>query len=414
MIVPSIDLQGGRVVQLVQGERVALERSDAETLARTFGRFGEVAVIDLDGARGQGHQREIIRRLCALAECRVGGGIRDVDTAVEWIRAGAVRVIVGTRVFRDGDVDTAFLQTLARRIGRSRIIVAVDARGDTVVTHAWRKSTGMTVPEAIRKLEPYVGGFLYTDVEREGLLQGVHLDRIAAVVRATDRRVTVAGGVTTLEDVRAITRMGAEVQIGMAIYTGRIDLGEAFIAALDWEKGYIPTIVVDTAGRVRMLAYSTPESLRQTFATGQVWFYSRSRKTLWHKGATSGHVLYWQRVRMDCDRDTILVVAEPAGPVCHREDATCFGDVSFRWEDLFAVVRDRLQHPRPGSYTASLTPDRVRAKILEEAREVVDAATAEDIVWEVADLLYFLTVLLAQTECTPADVLRELHRRRWR
>jgi phosphoribosylformimino-5-aminoimidazole carboxamide ribotide isomerase len=226
MLIPSIDLQGGRIVQLVQGERLAIETTDVEGWIRRFSSFPKVQLIDLDAAKNQGANEPLIRTVCARLPCRVGGGIRTRERAAQLIALGATAVIVGSSLFKDGRVNVEAVERLAATVTPERLIAAVDSRGGRVVVDGWRTALALTPAEAVRALEPYVGEFLYTHVDREGLMQGTDMSAIAAVREATTRRLTAAGGITTMEEVNALDRLGIDAVVGMAIYTGRMSLPE--------------------------------------------------------------------------------------------------------------------------------------------------------------------------------------------
>ena len=174
----------------------------------------------------------------------------------------------------------------------------------------------------------------------------------------------------------------------------------------------IPTVAVDGANQVLMVAYSNRESLRKTFDSGNVWYYSRSRERLWQKGETSGNMQKFRRIRTDCDGDALLITVDQRGAACHTGRYSCFGNRAFSLEELYDVIRERMVNPHSGSYTSSLTSSAVRQKILEEALELTEAKDREGIIWEAADLLYFITVLLAKEEVDLKDVWAELRRRR--
>jgi len=226
MLVPSIDLQGGRIVQLVQGERLALEAADPEPWLVRFARFPRVQLIDLDAAKGEGDNAGLVAMICARLPCRVGGGIRSVDRAEAVLDAGAHAVIVSSALFRDGKVDLDFASTLADAIGAERIIAAVDSRGGHVAIHGWRTVLPITAVEAVRALEPYCGEFLYTHVDTEGLMRGTDIDAILAVRRATTRRLTAAGGITTRAEIDRLHADGIDAVVGMAIYTDQLALDD--------------------------------------------------------------------------------------------------------------------------------------------------------------------------------------------
>ena len=224
MLIPSIDLQDGHVVQLVQGERLAIQAPDPEPWIEKFSSFPRVQLIDLDAARGRGGNAALAASICARLPCRVGGGIRSVARAHTVLDAGAHAVIVSSSLFRDGAVDVLFARSLAEAVGADRVIAAVDSRGGQVVIHGWKTALPITAVEAVHALEPYCAEFLYTHVDKEGLMQGTDLDAIMAVRRATARRLTAAGGITTWDDIDRLDAAGVDAVVGMAIYTGALPL----------------------------------------------------------------------------------------------------------------------------------------------------------------------------------------------
>ena len=224
MLIPSIDLQAGKIVQLVQGERLAIETDDVDAWVGRFQGRAKVQLIDLDAAKGQGANEALVARICAALPCRVGGGVRSVALAGGVLALGATAVIVGSALFRNGAIDLTFARELADRLGEERLIAAVDSRGGEVVTNGWRTTTGISAVDAVRVLEPFFSEFLYTHVDLEGLMQGTDMAAIEAIRKATGRRVTAAGGITTQEEIEQLDRMGVDAVVGMAIYTGRLSL----------------------------------------------------------------------------------------------------------------------------------------------------------------------------------------------
>jgi len=407
MLIPSIDLMGGRAVQLVGGRDKVLERDDVEGLARQFGMYGEIAVVDLDASLGRGDNSALVRRLCCIARCRVGGGIRDERRAAELLRAGAARLIIGT----------AADEALLTRLPRDRVLVAVDHDRGHVMSHGWRQDTGESPAARIRRLAPFCGGFLVTGIHHEGRMEGFAMDEIRELRETVGQPVTYAGGVTAAAEVAVLDRMGVDAQVGMALYTGRLDPTEAFLACLDFSKegGRLPCVVQDDAGRVRMVAWQTPESLREAFRTGRGVYFSRRRQKLWTKGETSGHIQRLVRVVPDCDRDTVLFTVEQEGPACHTGSASCFGLLGFAPADLEAVLRQRARCPSDNSYTCRLLRDRdlLTAKLREEMDEVIEATgRMDDLIWECADVLYFLMVQMMASGISFDQVMSELERRR--
>ncbi len=224
MLIPSIDLKGGQVVQLVQGQRLALASNDVFAWVKRFEGFPKVQLIDLDGAMESGANDFLVRRICRALPCRVGGGIRTVDRARKVLASGAQAVIVGSSLFRDGRPDLRFARTMADAIGVEHVIAAVDSFEGRVVVRGWREATGVSAVDAVKALEPYCGEFLYTHVETEGLMGGIPLEAVRAVRAATSRRLTAAGGITTQEEIDVLDRMGVDAVVGMAIYTGRLEI----------------------------------------------------------------------------------------------------------------------------------------------------------------------------------------------
>ncbi len=223
MLIPSIDLKGGAVVQLVQGERLAIRDDDVDKWVRRFAAFSKVQVIDLDAAMGAGDNLALVRRIAGALSCRVGGGIRTVERAQHVLATGAQQIIAGSSLFRDGTPDLAFAKTLCDAVGRDRLIAAVDSKAGRVVIHGWKTALPLTAVDAVRALEPYCGEFLYTHVDAEGLMKGTDMVAIRAVRDATTRRVTAAGGITTQAEIDELHSLGVDAVVGMAIYTGTLN-----------------------------------------------------------------------------------------------------------------------------------------------------------------------------------------------
>lgn len=218
MIFPCIDLMDGKVVQLVQGRDKALEGDTPLEMLRKFSAFPEIQVIDLDAAMGKGENSSLVELLASKARCRVGGGVRDAARARRLLDQGAHRVIVGTAAF------TPALESIAAEATPERLIIALDSKDGRVVVKGWRESTDFTAEEVIRRLEPFCSGFLCTYVDKEGMMQGTDLDWFRRLRAATDHEITAAGGITTMDDIRALAEINVHAALGMAIYTGRLDL----------------------------------------------------------------------------------------------------------------------------------------------------------------------------------------------
>ncbi len=224
MIVPCIDLMDGKVVQLVQGREKALEADSPEEMLRRFSAFPQIQVIDLDAAMGRGANHDLVEMLATKAVIRAGGGVRTIDRARALLDQGAFRVIVGTSTFGPHGPDHVFLQELRDAVGQERIVLALDSKGGRIVVKGWREATNFTAEEVVQQLEPWCSGFLCTYVDKEGMMEGTDLDWFRRLRAATDHEITAAGGITTMDDIQALDDMGIHAAVGMAIYTGRLDL----------------------------------------------------------------------------------------------------------------------------------------------------------------------------------------------
>ena len=428
MVISSIDLKDGHVVQLKNGKDLVLQRDDSDALIDEFNKYGEVAIIDLDAAlrntdeKGNTKNTELLKSLLRRGNVRVGGGIRDVKKARQLISLGAEKVIIGSAAWnasrKDGEpiLNTAFLDELVKAIGRQRIIISVDAINGKIAVKGWTETANISLIEGAREAEKYASELLFTCVEKEGCMQGTDMGMVKELRNAVKCRVVAAGGVNSLEQIVELERMGCDVQLGMALYTGVVSLKDSFIECLDWEKtdGMIPVIAQSEAGEVLMMGYANKEAFERTFKDGKLTFFSRTRKALWTKGETSGHFLQLVKLRADCDRDTVLATVIPHGGACHTGSWTCFTsepDAKSNMERLYATIADRFANPKPGSYTATLNDKRVREKVMEEAEELTEAEGKDEVVWEAADLLYFVSVLMYKEGVSWKDVYNELDKR---
>lgn len=405
MIIPSIDILNGQAVQLIGGVTHALDAGDPMVVAERFARVGPIAVIDLDAALGTGNNAKIIQKLCARFRCRVGGGIRSIETAKKWLDAGAEKIIVGTCATPE------FLKQLPRE----RCIAALDAKDDEVVVQGWQTKTGERIESCMEKLNPYVTGYLVTFVEREGRMGGTRLDRVPALIKAANRnRLTVAGGVTTPEEIAQLDDLGADAQVGMALYTGQLGLAAGFVAPMksDRPDGLWPTVIVDEHQRALGLCYSNLESVKEALESNTGVYWSR-RRGLWKKGESSGHTQELVRIDVDCDRDTLRFTVRQTGPgFCHLDTDSCWGPL-YGLPHLVQTLEARKSSAPSGSYTKRLLndPQLLQSKLLEEANELLQAQKPEDVAWETADLLYFTLVTMTARNGRFEDVVQTLDRR---
>jgi len=409
MIIPSIDLMGGRAVQLRQGRELVLDGGEHFARLEQFAIAGEVAVVDLDAALGRGSNAPLIQEMVRRAPSRDGGGIRDLPTARAWLDAGAAQVMIGT----------AASPELCGALPRERVMAAVDAERGQVVVDGWRTPTAVPVLERIRALAPVVGGFLFTQVEREGAMDGFDFPAVAAAAHAAGRaRLTAAGGITTTTEIAELEGIGVDAQVGMALYTGRLELGEAVAAALakPLAGDVWPTVVCDESGRALGLVWSTRQSVAHAVRERRGIYWSRSRQAVWVKGETSGNTQELLRVDLDCDRDALrFTVRQQGAGFCHLERPACW-PIEFTPDDLERTIAGRaaaLTRADAESRTRKLLTDPalLAAKLSEEADELARADGSAAVVHETADLLYLALVALARGGGSLAAVRAELARR---
>jgi phosphoribosylformimino-5-aminoimidazole carboxamide ribotide isomerase len=224
LLIPSIDLMDGKIVQLVQGRKKALEFDDFDAWVAKFSSFPVVQLIDLDAAIGTGDNRGLISHFVERLPCQVGGGIRSIERAQEVLGLGAKRVIVGSTLIRADKVDRDFAQNIAQAVGQDKLIFAVDAKGGKVAIRGWREGTPFTPAEMIQALEPWCAGFLYTHIDTEGMMKGIPMDTVRALRAATSKQLIAAGGISTNQEIEELHAMGVDAVVGMALYLGKVDV----------------------------------------------------------------------------------------------------------------------------------------------------------------------------------------------
>lgn len=222
MLIPSIDLMGGKIVQLVQGARKALEFDDFEPWIDRFSAFPLIQLIDLDAAMGTGSNASLIEFFVKRLPCQVGGGVRTIDTARTVLELGAKRVIMGSALILDGQINIDFARQLAAQLGQSKLVFGVDAKGGKIAIRGWREITGISPFEMIQALDPFCSAFLYTHIDTEGLMTGLPLEAIRPLRQATSKQLIVAGGIATSAEVEHLHSLGIDAVVGMALYSGRM------------------------------------------------------------------------------------------------------------------------------------------------------------------------------------------------
>jgi len=224
VLIPSIDLMGGKIVQLVQGQRKALEFDDFDYWVERFNKYSVVQLIDLDAAMGKGDNRALLAYFAKRLPCQIGGGIRTVEAAERILKLGARKIIVGSSLLWDGKIDTAFAADLESRFGRETLIFAVDSKRGTVATNGWQTRTEISPSRMIETLEPHCCTFLYTHIDTEGTMLGFPLELARQLRAITERRLILAGGISTHGEIALLESMGADAVVGMAIYTSKLSV----------------------------------------------------------------------------------------------------------------------------------------------------------------------------------------------
>jgi phosphoribosylformimino-5-aminoimidazole carboxamide ribotide isomerase len=222
MLIPSIDLMGGKIVQLVQGEKKALEFDNFDYWIERFSKYPIVQLIDLDAARATGDNRALVKQIVDQLTCQVGGGIRDIETAQELLNIGARKVIIGSALLTEGRINQEHARALADALPTAALMFALDSRGGRVAIDGWRTKTAVTAFDMIRELEPFCETFLYTHIDTEGLMGGIPMETVHAIQRATTRHLVVAGGITEQQEIDSLDALGIDAVVGMALYAGKI------------------------------------------------------------------------------------------------------------------------------------------------------------------------------------------------
>ena len=410
MLIPSIDLLDGKAVQLQQGQadKKIVEIDDVFALLEEFSLYGEVAIIDLNAAMGTGNNQALIEQMLRNKPCRVGGGIRDLKTAKAYLAAGATKIILGTSASSD----------FVKKLPKNSLIFAIDAKGDYLTTHGWQQTADTKIVDIIPELAKNCGEFLYTQVKNEGMMGGIDKARIEQVIKASPIPVTVAGGISSYKDLQWINNKGANSQIGMAIYSGAMQLDKAFMSLVDFGKmDLIPTIAQDAkTGKVLMMAYSSKESLQLALSQRTGTYFSRSRQELWTKGLTSGNTQKLVHVDVDCDGDTLLFQVEQDGNACHFERYSCFAsqtkNYSLNYLDEIFETRLAEVNDKP-SFTQQLfaSQDLQIEKLEEECQELIEATDHNHVRWEAADLLFFTLVMAKAKGVSITEIINDLRSR---
>lgn len=407
MIIPAIELRGGKVVTAQADGSYHAYDDDPIELARALYRLGEIVVIDLDAAQNGGDNTELIRQICRVAECRVGGGIRDERRGDRLLRAGAKALLVGTGADEE----------LLAKFPRKKVLLAMDIQDGRVVRRGWSEETDIDPVDLALRLQEHCAGFVYTLVGHRVTMERAELQRFERLKSALPgHRLTAAGGFSTVEDLRELDRIGVDGQVTYGQSPCGTDLAQAFVDVLDFEKtsGLVPVVVQDTAGQVLSLMHTNREAVLMSVQTGMATYWSAGQGKTFTKGQSSGNTQDVITVRPDCTRGALLFTVEPTGPSCHLGRYSCFDEMSYNLHRIEQLMRDRKSREDPRkSYTQLMLADRraIKQRIQEEAESLVKAGNSDEVLWETADLLYFVLLNLVNEDLSMDDVNRELRGR---
>ncbi len=456
---PAIDIKDGQCVRLKKGlfNDVTVYSDKPYEIARGFEQDGAkfIHTVDLDGAlKGRGVNADTIRKIVSSVNIPVqmGGGVRTLENIKEVLDLGVYRVIIGTKAVENPD----FIKQAIDKFGPEHIVVGVDAKDGLVAVEGWEKVSDKTALSlALAMKDMGVQTIVYTDISKDGMLQGPNIEQTKLLSDKTGINIIASGGMSCVQDLKNINDAGIHgAIIGKALYENRINLKDAVdmfesgssvieaskklntsLSFSDFKlnsDGLIPVVVQDYVNNeVLMVAYMNEEAYLATIHTGKMTYYSRSRQELWIKGETSGHYQYVKSLHADCDMDTILARVVQIGAACHTGSYSCFfneiltlddtADTQHNplkvFEDVFAVIKDRKENPKEGSYTNYLFDkgiDKILKKLGEEATEIVIAAknpNPNEIKYEICDFLYHMMVLMAEKDVTWEEITAELANR---
>lgn len=333
LLFPAIDIQNGRCVRLYQGDFSTARQvaDDPLDTALAFRKAGAewIHMVDLDGAKtGVRANAPIFLEVARESGLKVelGGGIRDAETLAYYFENGVSRCILGSAALKN----PAFVQTAVETYG-DRIAVGIDAKDGLVAAEGWLEVSKVPYIEFAGRMESLgVHTLIFTDISRDGTLEGPNFAQLEALQKAVSCDIIASGGIRDIGHIRALAERSLYGAIcGKSLYSGTLDLASAIVAGnpdlLFQKSALIPAVVQEAStGEVLMLAYMNRESLRRTFETGTTWFWSRSREEYWNKGATSGHVQRVRSIAADCDNDTLLITVDQTGAACHTGSHSCF------------------------------------------------------------------------------------------
>jgi phosphoribosylformimino-5-aminoimidazole carboxamide ribotide isomerase len=227
LLIPSIDLMGGKIVQLEQGRKKKLEFDNFEEWIVRFANFPLVQLIDLDAAIGIGDNRSLLKTFLDRLPCQVGGGIRSIETARAILDLGARRVILGSSLIKEGQINKAFAKEISGTLGADKLVFGIDAKGGKIAIRGWREFAPITPLQMIRELDSYCGSFLYTHIDHEGLMKGIPMDIVREIRAAASKQIIAAGGISSNEEIEQLHAMNVDAVVGMALYLGKLNLPDA-------------------------------------------------------------------------------------------------------------------------------------------------------------------------------------------
>jgi len=418
--IPTLDISKGQAV-LVKHGNVYKVLGDPVEKAQFISIGGHFQVIDIDGAKGEGSNKEIIKKIVKKYPCYVGGGIRTFEDATEFLNSSARRVIIST----------AISQELISKLPKDRTIVAFDIdEKNNVFTHGRKGVMEKNLFQMIDKFAPFIETMTITFHHTEGTCKGIPLEQAKEIKKYVSKyniKLIVAGGISTVKEIKELIDLDLIPQFGSGFWNGKFTLGEVYecisqkvlnIKNITYhETPLIPTIVQSIDGVVLGLVFSTPETVKLSADSRRATFFSRDKLGIWIKGATSGQYHDIVSIHYCCDGTSLRFIVK-GNKFCHTGSESCFGHndparASLR--SMQRLLQDRLSSSDSHSYTKSLLNDgfMIHSKVMEEAEELISAHTSDEIAHEAADLIYFMLMFLEKNNVDISDVESELIKRRY-
>ena len=418
--IPTLDISKGQAV-LVKHGNVYKVLGDPMEKAKFISIGGHFQVIDIDAAKGEGSNKDLIKQIVKKYPCYVGGGIRTYEDATEFLNSSARRVIIST----------AISQELISKLPKDRTIVAFDIdEKNNIFTHGRKGVMDKNLFQMIDEFAPFIETMTITFHHTEGTCKGIPFEQAKEIkhyVSKYDIKLIVAGGISTVKEIKELIDLDLVPQFGSGFWNGKFTLGEVYecisqkvLQLKNIIYNNVPLIPIGVQsfdGVVLGVVFGTPETVRMSADSRIATFYSRDKQGVWVKGSTSGCYHQVTSIHYCCDGTALRFIVK-GNKFCHTGSESCFGHndparASLR--SMQHILQDRLNSDNSHSYTKALLNDgfMIHSKVMEEAEELISAHTSDEIAHEAADLIYFMLMFLEKNKVDISDVESELIKRRY-